>query len=661
MDKTSQLTINTIRILSAEAVEKAKSGHPGLPMGAAPMAYTLWAKNMKFNTGNTKWPNRDRFVLSAGHGSMLLYSLLHLFGYGLTIDDLQSFRQLGSRTPGHPEFGHTPGVEVTTGPLGQGIANAVGMAIAEAYMAQKFNRPGFDIVDNFTFVLSGDGCMMEGVASEAASLAGTLELGKLIVLYDSNKITIEGGTDIAFREDVAGRFSAYGWQIIKASDGTDVEGIDKAIKEAKADTSRPSLIIIPTEIGYGCPAKQGKASAHGEPLGEENLAAARKTLEWNFDKQFHVPDEVREHLKAVAESGRKAESEWKSLLEKYRAAYPELYAEWELWHEQDLTDLYDNESFRQTTEKAEATRSSSGEMLNRLAKLVPNLIGGSADLAPSNKSVMKGRGDFQPGDFSGSNLHFGVREHAMAAIANGMVLYGGLRVYVSTFFVFCDYMKPSIRLAALMGLPVTYIFTHDSIGVGEDGPTHQPIEHLASLRSIPNLTVYRPADMNETVAGWYAAITSKKTPTALVLTRQNLPQFKETGKEALKGAYVLIDSQKAEPDIILMASGSEVQLVYEAGKKLKAEGIDARVVSIPSWELFEKQTGEYKEKVLPAKVRKRLAVEAASSFGWQKYTGLDGDMVSIDRFGMSAPAQTIFRELGFTVDNVVKRAKELLG
>lgn len=660
MNKIDQLTINTIRILSAEAVEKAKSGHPGLPMGAAPMSYTLWAKNMKFNPANPDWPNRDRFILSAGHGSALLYSLLHLFGYDLSIDDLKSFRQYGSKTPGHPEYGHTPGIEVTTGPLGQGIANAVGMAMAEAYMAQKFNRPDYKIVDNFTFALSGDGCMMEGVASEAASLAGTLGLGKLVVLYDSNKITIEGGTDIAFREDVAGRFSAYGWQIIKVEEGTDVEAIDRAIKAAKADTSRPSLIIVSTVIGYGCPAKQGKASAHGEPLGEENLAACRKELEWDFEDQFYVPQEVSEHLKNIVQNGMKSEKEWESLLGKYRGAYPELYDEWILWHSDDLAGLYDNEDLWKSIEKPDATRSSSGEVLNRLAKLVSNLIGGSADLAPSNKSVMKGSGDFLPGDFSGSNLHFGVREHAMAAIGNGMVLYGGLRVYVSTFFVFCDYMKPSIRLAALMGAPVTYVFTHDSIGVGEDGPTHQPVEQLASLRSIPNLTVFRPADMNETIAGWYAAVTSKNSPTALVLTRQNLPQYKETGKEALKGAYILIDSEKPEPDIILMASGSEVQLVYEAGRALKAEGIDARVVSMPSWELFGKQSDEYRERVFPTKVRKRIAVEAASSFGWQKYTGIDGDIISIDRFGMSAPAELIFKEMGFTVDNVVKRARKLL-
>lgn len=659
MNNTELLTVNTIRLLSAEGVEKAKSGHPGLPMGAAPMAYTLWARNMKFNSRDPQWPNRDRFILSAGHGSMLLYSLLHLFGYGLSVEDLQNFRQFGSRTPGHPEYGHTVGVEVTTGPLGQGIANGVGMAMAEAYKAKKFNRPGFDVVDSYTFVLSGDGCMMEGVASEAASLAGTLGLGKLIVLYDSNKITIEGGTDIAFREDVGGRFAAYGWQVLKVEDGTDVNAIDAAVKSAKAEASKPSLIIISTEIGYGSP-KQGKASAHGEPLGAENLAAARKNLEWNYDKEFHVPEEVRAHLKQIIDKGSEYQKDWNSLLDKYAKAHPELYAEWVSWHSQDLTGLYDDEGFRQTIEKPDATRSSSGEVLNRLAKLVPNLIGGSADLAPSNKSAMKGRGDFLPGDFSGANLHFGVREHAMAAIANGMYLYGGLKVYVSTFFVFCDYMKPSMRLAALMGIPAVYILTHDSIGVGEDGPTHQPVEQLASLRSIPNFTVFRPADMNETIAGWYAAVTSKSSPTALVLTRQNLPQFKETGKDALKGAYILIDSTKPEPELILIASGSEVQLAYEAGKQLKAEGVDVRVVSMPSWELFERQSAEYKEKVFPSGARKRLAIEAGSSFGWQKYTGIDGAVISIDRFGMSAPAEIIFRELGYTVENVVKQAKELL-
>lgn len=663
MNNADQLAVNTIRILSAEAVQKANSGHPGLPMGAAPIAYALWAKNMKFNPRNPKWNNRDRFVLSAGHGSMLMYSLLHLFGFGLTIEDLKEFRQFGSKTPGHPEYGHTAGVEVTTGPLGQGIANGVGMAMAEAHLAAKFNRPGFELVDNYTYVLTGDGCLMEGVAAEAASLAGTLGLGKLIVLYDSNSITIEGNTDIAFREDAAKRFEAYGWQVLKVDDGNDLEAVDRAIKAAKSDLSKPSFIEITTEIGYGCPAKQGKASAHGEPLGEENLKAAKQTLGWSYDEAFHVPQEVRELMNSVINQGIQAEEEWNRLLSEYKKQHPELAGEWSLWHYEELPkdlDLLDNEEFWKFGDKANATRSSSGDVLNRLAKMLPNMIGGSADLAPSNKTYMNGRGEYSPEDYSGANLHFGVREHAMAAVANGMVLYGGLRVYVATFFVFCDYMKPSMRMSALMGLPVIYVLTHDSIGVGEDGPTHQPVEHLASLRSIPNFTVFRPADSKETAAGWYAALTRKKSPTALVLTRQNLPQFTETGKDALKGAYILLDSEKSEPDIILVASGSEVQLIYEAGRILKSEGIDARVVSMPSWELFEEQSKEYRSSVLPETVRNRLIVEAGSSFGWHRYAGMDGDIISIDTFGASAPAELLFEKFGFSVDNVVDRAKKLV-
>jgi transketolase len=663
MKQLDQLTVNTIRILAAEAVQKANSGHPGLPMGAAPMAYALWAEQLKFNPQNPKWADRDRFILSAGHGSMLLYTLLHLFGYDLPLEELKSFRQYGSKTPGHPEYGHTVGVEVTTGPLGQGLANGVGMAMAEAYLSAKFNRLDGKIVDHYTFVLAGDGCLMEGVSAEAASLAGTLGLGKLIVLYDSNSITIEGSTSIVFREDTAKRFEAYGWQVLKIHDGNDTDAIGNAIKAAKQELSRPTLIAVTTEIGYGCPAKQGKASAHGEPLGAENLAAAKQTLGWQYEEPFHVPQEVKEHLSRTADRGKKAEGDWNALWTEYRKKYPELAAEWTLWHYEGLAEdlnLLGSPEFWQSGEKANATRSSSGDVLNRLAQRIPNLIGGSADLAPSNKSYMNGRGDFSPENPSGSNLHFGVREHAMAAIANGLTLHGGLKAYISTFFVFCDYMKPSMRMAALMGLPVIYVLTHDSIGVGEDGPTHQPVEQLASLRSIPNFTIFRPADAKETAAGWYAALTRKKSPTALVLTRQNLPQYAETGKEALKGAYILADSAKSEPDILLMASGSEVQLVYEAGKRLHAASINARVISMPSWELFEEQTEEYKESILPKKVRARLAVEAGVSFGWQRYTGLDGDILSIDRFGASAPAEKLFEKFGFTVENVMKKAMELL-
>lgn len=660
MSQIEQKAVNTIRILSAEMVEKAKSGHPGMPMGAAPIAYTLWARHMKHNPTNPKWVDRDRFILSAGHASALIYSLLHLFGYDLPMEELKRFRQWGSKTPGHPEYGHTVGVETTTGPLGQGFANAVGMALAEAYLAEKFNRPGYEIVDHYTYVLTGDGCLMEGITAEAASLAGTLELGKLIVLYDSNAITIEGDTDIAFREDVLKRFEAYGWHVQRVEDGNDLDAIDKAIQNAREERRRPSIIEIKTQIGYGCPAKQGSASAHGEPLGEENLKATKEYLGWSYEEEFYVPEEVREHLEAIKNKGIEAEKEWQKKWEAYKKEYPELAKEWELWYSDELpVDLLNDESFWKF-DGATATRSSSGEVINRLAKVIPNLIGGSADLAPSNKTEMKGRGDFSAEDRSGSNLHFGIREHAMAAMANGIALHGGLRVFVATFFVFSDYMKAAMRMSALMKLPVVYVLTHDSIGVGEDGATHQPIEQLASLRSIPNFTVFRPADSKETAAGWYAALTRKDSPTALVLTRQNVPLYKETGKDALKGAYILVDSEKDTPDIILMASGSEVELVYEAQKVLKEKGIDARVVSMPSWEIFEEQPEEYKEKVLPSNVRARLAVEAGCSFGWHKYVGFDGDIISIDHFGASAPGEILFKEFGFTVENVVERAMKLL-
>ncbi|BDR80939.1 transketolase [Clostridium tetani] len=660
MNKLDTTAINTIRILSAEAIQKSNSGHPGLPLGSAPMAYTLWAKNMKHNPKNPNWTNRDRFVLSAGHGSMLIYSLLHLFNYGLTMEDLKNFRQWGSKTPGHPEYGHTIGVETTTGPLGQGIANAVGMAMAEAYLAEKFNKPGYELIDHYTYSLVGDGCLMEGISSEAASLAGTLGLDKLIVLYDSNNITIEGNTDIAFTEDVKGRFEAYNWQVINVEDGNDIEAIDKAIKEAKSDKKRPSIIIIKTQIGYGCPAKQGKSSAHGEPLGEENLKITREFLKWGHEEEFFVPEEVREYMKEKVEELSKEEEEWNKLKEEYDNKYPELAKEWELWFSGKIEkDLLNDEDFWKF-EKKTATRAASGDVINRLAMVVPNLIGGSADLAPSNKTYMKDKGDFSKEDRKGANLHFGVREHAMAAIANGMYLHGGLKVFVSTFFVFSDYMKPSMRLSALMNLPITYVLTHDSIGVGEDGPTHEPIEQLASLRSIPNMTVFRPADAKETAVAWYYAITKEDGPVSLVLSRQNLPLYNETGKDALKGAYILKDTEDKKPDIILMATGSEVELIYEGAKILEEKGIKVRVVSMPSLEVFEKQSKEYKEEVLPSNVTKRLAVEAASSFGWHKYLGFDGDILSIDHFGASAPGDVLFKEFGFTIENLVKKAEEVL-
>ena len=619
-----QLSVNTLRFLSVEAIQKAKSGHPGLPMGAAPAAYALWAKNMRMNPADPKWDDRDRFVLSAGHGSALLYSLLHLFG----------------------------GIETASGPLGQGIAGAVGMAIAETYLAAQFNRPGYDVVNHYTYALCGDGCLMEGVSAEAASLAGTLKLGKLVVLYDCNNITIEGDTCTSFTEDVLKRFEAYGWQTITVEDGNDVDAIDKAIKEAKAEADKPSIIKIMTKIGYGAPNKQGKASAHGEPLGEEEIVLAKENLGWEYKEDFYVPEQVKENISDITKAGAETEKEWKAVFEAYAKEYPELAEQWNNWHNGELPDLLNNEDYW-TYEGDIATRASSEKVLNKLSKLVPNLIGGSADLAPSNKSVMKDREYYSPENRTGSNMHFGIREFAMTVIANGMYLHGGLRPYIAGFFVFSDYMKAGLRMSALMGLPVISIFTHDSIGVGEDGPTHQPIEHLAALRSMPNYTVIRPCDSRETAAAWYAALSRKTSPTGIILSRQNLPLLDGTGKEALKGAYILKNSKKETPDVILMATGSEVELIYKAWDILQEKGIDARVISMPSWEIFEEQSDEYKESVIPMSVRKRVAVEAAGDFGWHKYVGLDGEVISMNGYGASAPAGKLFEKYGFTVDNVV--------
>ncbi|MBC2536468.1 transketolase [Clostridium beijerinckii] len=651
-----KLSINAIRVLSADAIEKSKSGHPGLPLGSATMAYTLWAK-MNHNGKNPEWDNRDRFVLSAGHGSMLEYSLLHLFGYGLTVEDIKNFRQFGSLTPGHPEFGHTKGVEITTGPLGQGICNAVGFAIAEAHLAEKFNKPDYSVVDHYTYAIVGDGCLMEGISGEASSLAGTLGLGKLVVLYDSNNISIEGNTDIAFREDVAKRYEAYGWQVLNVADGNDIDTIEKAIEAAKAETTKPSIIIVKNQIGFGCPAKQGKASAHGEPLGAENVIAMKENLGWKTEPAFYVPDEVYTNMNEHIAKGEKTEEAWNELFKAYAKAYPELSAEYTKWMsgELDKEALLNNEELW-SFDKEMATRESSGIMINRLAKLIPNFIGGSADLAPSNKTHMNDRGDFSAEDRSGSNLHFGVREHAMAAIANGMYAHGGLKVFCATFFVFSDYMKGAMRLSALMNLPVAYVLTHDSIGVGEDGPTHEPIEQLAALRSMPNMTVFRPADSKETAAAWYYAVTNGTTPTSLVLTRQKLPLYDGCPKRALKGGYILKDSKKETPDVLLMASGSEVELIYNAAAELETKGIDARVISMPSFELFDAQDESYKESVMPNKVRARVAVEALTSFGWHKYVGLDGDVISLDTFGASGKAEILFEKFGFTVENVVEKA-----
>ncbi|MGB5823918.1 MAG: transketolase [Proteocatella sp.] len=657
--KVDNISINTIRTLSADAVEKANSGHPGLPLGAAPMAYTLWTK-MNHNGKNPNWQNRDRFVLSAGHGSMLLYSLLHLFGYGITIDDIKNFRQLGSLTPGHPEYGHTKGIETTTGPLGQGIGNAVGMAIAETHIAEHFNRPGFEIVDHHTYALGGDGCFMEGITSEASSLAGTLELGKLIVMYDSNNISIEGSTDLAFKEDVGKRYEAYGWQVIKIQDGNNLNSISQAIDEAKAETKKPSLIIVKTKIGYGCPAKEGSAAAHGEPLGIENVKALKKNLDWPLDSEFLVPDEVYTHMNNYIESGINKESKWNELLQKYSTSYPDLYKEYLEWFDEDIDkkmlQIRNLDSFN----KSISTREASGILINQLADIMPNLIGGSADLAPSNKTHMKNKGDYSALSREGKNLHFGVREHAMASITNGIYLHGGLRPFCSTFLIFSDYMKGAMRLSAIMGLPIPYVLTHDSIGVGEDGPTHQPIEHLSALRSIPNMTVFRPADAKETACAWYYAMTVKTSPTALILTRQNLPLYEESSSEALKGGYILIESANETPDMILMASGSEVELIYKAHFELKKMGIDSRVVSMPSFELFEAQSPEYQDSILPKTVRGRLAVEASSSSQWYKYLGLDGKLIGLHTFGASGKATDLLKHFDLTVENVIGSASQIM-
>ncbi|MCQ5210638.1 MAG: transketolase [Megasphaera massiliensis] len=654
--------VNAIRVLSADAIQKANSGHPGLPLGAAPIAYELWANHMNHNAKDPKWANRDRFILSAGHGSMLLYSLLHLYGYGLTLDDIKQFRQDGSLTPGHPEYAHTTGVEATTGPLGAGLGMAVGMAMAEAHLAAVFNKPDYPVVDHYTFALCGDGCLMEGISSEALSLAGTLGLSKLVILYDSNNISIEGNTDLAFTENVQARMAAFGFQTITVEDGTDTAVIGKAIEEAKADKEHPSFITIKTQIGYGCPAKQGSADAHGSPLGEENVVAMKKNLNWpKPEETFYVPDEVYAHYEELSKKAAAAESDWQKLFDAYAAAFPDMKAKWDAYHSDiDANALLNDEEFWAYEDKPQATRSLSGTMINRLKDRMPQLFGGSADLAPSNKTEMKGEGSFSKADYSGRNIHFGVRELAMGAMTNGLALHGGVRPYAGTFFVFSDYMKPMIRLAALMGLPTTYVLTHDSIGVGEDGPTHEPIEQLAMLRSIPNVNVFRPADATETAAGWYLAVTSQKTPTALVLTRQNLPQLSGSSKDALKGAYVIADASKAVPDAIIMASGSEVELAVNAKAELAKAGIDVRVVSMPCLELFEQQDEAYKEQVLPKAVRARVAVEAASDFGWGKYVGLDGATVSMKSFGASAPAGTLFKKFGFTTENVVETVKKVV-
>ncbi len=655
MDNVKQLTINAIRVLSAEAIEKAKSGHPGMPLGAAPIGYSIFT-NMVFNNKDTSFDNRDRFVLSAGHASMLDYSLYYLFGFGLKKEDIMNFRQLGSITAGHPEYKVCPGVETSTGPLGQGVANAVGMAIAEKYLANKFNKEGFDIVNHYTFALCGDGCMQEGIENEAASLAGALKLGKLILIYDKNDITIEGNTNITFTEDVAKRHEALGWQVIKVKDANDLSALNRAIKKAKAETEKPSLIVVNSKIGFGSHL-EGNAGCHGAPLGEEGVATLKKNLGWTSNP-FEVPEEVFKHCKKFGAKGRKAQKAWKELFKAYETKYPELAKEYKDWKNSNYKNLKDIEELWQY-EKDDASRGYGATVLNKIAKYVPNLVGGSADLAPANKTNIKARGDFSATKIDGSNMHFGIREHAMAAICNGMYLHGGLIPYCATFAVFSDYMKNAMRMSAIMKLPVIYVLTHDSIGVGEDGPTHQPIEHLAGLRAMPDLKVYRPADGRETTAAYISALNSD-TPSCLFLSRQTLPMLNGSGEGALKGGYILADSEKKVPDAIIIATGSEVNLAVSAKAELIKEGIDVRVVSMPCAEDFESQSAKYRESVIPSAVRARVAVEAGATMPWFKYVGLDGKIVGIDRFGESAPFKKLFEKFGFTTEKVIEAVKEVV-
>ncbi len=654
--------INTIRTLSIDSIEKANSGHPGMPMGAAPMAFSLWTKFMNHNPGNPNWENRDRFVLSAGHGSMLLYSLLHLTGYDVSLEDLQSFRQWGSKTPGHPEFGHTPGVEATTGPLGQGVAMAVGMAMAERHLASTYNRDDFNIVDHYTYSICGDGDLMEGVSHEAASLAGHLKLGRLIVLYDSNDISLDGELNRSFSESVEDRYKAYGWQVIRVEDGNNIDEINRAIESAKAD-DRPTMIEVKTVIGFGSPNKSGKSASHGAPLGADEVKLTREAYQWDEEGDFFIPEDVKTFYENVKTAGEKAEAEWNELYASYKATHPELAEQFELANKGDLPKGWDQDAPVYDVGSSVATRSSSGEALNAFAKQVPQLFGGSADLASSNKTMMKDLGDFTRDDYAGRNIWFGVREFAMGCALNGMALHGGVKVFGATFFVFSDYLRPAIRLSALMQVPVIYVFTHDSIAVGEDGPTHEPVEQLAALRAMPGISVIRPGDSNETVAAWKLALESKSTPTALVLTRQNLATIEGTSERAYegvkKGAYV-ISAANGDVDMLLLATGSEVPLAVEAQMALEKEGIHASVISMPSWDRFEAQSQEYKNEVLNPNVKARLGIEMGTSLGWAKYVGDQGDVLAIDQFGASAPGERIMKEYGFTVENVVAKAKVLL-
>lgn len=657
-----QCCVNTIRTLAMDAIQKANSGHPGAPMGLAAAGYVLWTKVMSHNPQNPDWPNRDRFVLSGGHASMLLYSLLYLTGYNVTLDDIKNFRQWGSKTPGHPEFGHTPGVETTTGPLGQGIANAVGMAMAERHLAARFNKPNHEIVDHYTYAICGDGDLMEGVAAEAVSLAGHLGLGRLICIYDDNDISIEGSTDIAFTENVAQRFEAYNWHVLHVNDGNDLVGIEKALLTAKAETQRPTLIILKTQIAYGSPNKAGSADTHGAPLGEEEICLTKEFLGCDKDKQFCVPPDTLEYCRQVVALGHALEEQWQKKYAAYANAHPELADQWinaitgflpRGWDEQVLTFNPEDGSV--------ATRAASGKALNALAQRVPTLMGGSADLAPSNKTFLNDMSVFQKDCYEGRNIRFGVREHAMGAVMSGMFLHGGIRPYGGTFLVFADYVRPAIRVAALMNLPLIYVFTHDSVAVGEDGPTHQPVEHLASLRAIPNLVVLRPCDANETVDAWIEAIRSNNAPVALALSRQKLPVLdpKQTNGQLASGGYILSDCA-GTPDILLIGSGAEVHLALKAQAMLKDKNISARVVNMPSWELFEKNDQQYKDNVLPPGVTARLAVEAGISMGWERYVGSQGKIIGIDTFGASAPGGTVLEKFGFTAENVAAQAEALV-
>lgn len=663
--KFDELCINTMRFLAVDAVQKANSGHPGAPMGAATIAYVLWDRFLKHNPGDPKWPDRDRFVLSCGHASAMLYALLHLTGYDLSLEELKQFRQWGSKTPGHPEYGTAPGVETTTGPLGQGFANGVGMAIAERWLAANYNKPGHEIINHYTYALVSDGDLMEGVSSEAASLAGTLRLGKLIYLYDDNDISIEGSTDITFTEDVSRRFQAYGWHVVGPVDGMDVASVEQTIRMAQAESDRPSLIICRTIIGYGSPNKQGTASTHGEPLGEEEVRLTRENLGWTYEQPFTIPPEVLAHFRQAQERGKGYQEEWQKKLEAYRKAYPDEAGQLEESLRGDLPEGWDKDlnGLFKTGDKPIATRSASGQVMNLVATRVHSLMGGSADLAPSTKTILKDKGDFGIDNYCGRNMRFGVREHAMGSITSGMALHGGIIPYTATFLVFSDYMRPPMRLAAMMGLRVVYIFSHDSVGLGEDGPTHQPVEQIMGLRTVPNLVVIRPADATETVEAWKVALQRRHGPTALLFSRQNLPVL---DREALapasgvqRGGYVLWEAAK-QPEVILMVTGSEVHIALETGKLLQEKGISARVVSLPSWELFDEQPAEYQNSVLPPEVAVRVSMEAGVKLGWERYVGPKGVAIGLSRFGASAPWQVVYEKLGLTARHMADEALRLL-